>query len=62
MRICFEALLLLAPAAYEAKTGEEYNHSPPISYESFSNEEGWRPMNRTQQGKFTGANVPPGNP
>ncbi|MBU1248562.1 MAG: DUF4240 domain-containing protein [Proteobacteria bacterium] len=37
----FEALLSVAPTAFERKTGEEFDHVPHVSYESFSNREGW---------------------
>lgn len=37
----FEALLYLAPAAFEQKTGETWDYVPKISYETFSNREGW---------------------
>lgn len=37
----FEALLELAPAAYEAKTGEPFDYVAGCSYESFSNLAGW---------------------
>lgn len=38
----FEALLGLAGAAYEAKTGEEYEgFETSVSYETFSNRAGW---------------------
>jgi predicted DNA-binding WGR domain protein len=57
----FEALLGLAAAAYEKRTGEEYEHSPQISWESFSNQDGWKPTASTRPGKFTGAAIPPGN-
>jgi hypothetical protein len=45
----FEALLAVAPAAYEAKTGEEYDHVTPVSYESFSNAAGWKPTRASQR-------------
>lgn len=57
----FESLLSLVHQAYEAKTGEEYDHASPLSYESFSNAEGWRPTAQTKPGSFTGAGIPPGN-
>lgn len=57
----FEALLSLANQAYEAKTGEEYDHASPLSYESFSNAEGWQPTAQTKPGSFTGPGIPPGN-
>jgi predicted DNA-binding WGR domain protein len=37
----FECLLNLASTAFERKTGEEFDHASPLSYESFSNSEGW---------------------
>jgi hypothetical protein len=36
-----EALLTIAPAAYERRTGKELESDPPISYETFSNGAGW---------------------
>jgi predicted DNA-binding WGR domain protein len=57
----FEALLGLAAAAYEKKTGEEYDHSPQLSWESFSNQEGWKPTASTRPGMFTDLAIPPGN-
>jgi len=57
----FESLLGLAEEAYEAKTGEEYDHVANVSWESFSNREGWRPTKETRPGRATGENVPPGN-
>jgi hypothetical protein len=57
----FESLLSLAGAAYEQKTGEEWDHESPVSFESFSNAEGWKPTADTKPGKFTGENVPPLN-
>ena len=38
----FESLLYIAAAAHEAKTGEDYTHSPEPSYETYSNKDGWR--------------------
>jgi hypothetical protein len=38
----FESLLGLASAAYELKTGEDFDYSTGCSYESFSNPAGWR--------------------
>src|SRR5207248_2122881 len=38
----FESLLGLASAAYELKTGEQFEYSTGCSYESFSNPAGWR--------------------
>jgi len=57
----FESLLSLPASAYELKTGEEYEHVPPVSYESFQNSAGWAPTDKTRPGKFTGENIPPGN-
>jgi hypothetical protein len=37
----FEALLSLASAAYEKKTGAEFAHATAVSYETFSNVSGW---------------------
>jgi hypothetical protein len=57
----FEALLGLAPRAYQRKTGRSFEHVAPISYESFQNLAGWKPNNKTRPGKYTGPNIPPGN-
>jgi hypothetical protein len=57
----FESLLSLPAAAFERKTGKEYEHVPRISYESFQNPAGWAPTAATRPGKYTGENVPPGN-
>jgi hypothetical protein len=57
----FEALLYLAAHAYERKTGKEYEHGTPVSYESFKNSAAWAPTASTRPGKYTGSNVPPGN-
>ncbi len=54
----FEALLGLPERAYEDKTGQDFDHLSPVSYESFSNEAGWKPTLSTQAGRFTGDNVP----
>lgn len=37
----FEPLLYLAEYAYERKTNQEFDYLPNISYETFSNPEGW---------------------
>ncbi|MBI3946064.1 MAG: DUF4240 domain-containing protein [Armatimonadetes bacterium] len=37
----FEALLYVAPTAYERKTGLDFDHDAPLSYETFSNRAGW---------------------
>ncbi|MCA9078234.1 MAG: DUF4240 domain-containing protein [Planctomycetaceae bacterium] len=57
----FESLLSLPASAYERKTGKEYEHVSPISYESFENLAGWAPTAETRSGKFTGDGIPPGN-
>lgn len=38
----FEALLGIAPEAFERKTGKEWDYVSPLSYETFSNKEGWK--------------------
>jgi hypothetical protein len=38
----FETILGLASAAYELKTGDEFEYSTGCSYETFSNVSGWR--------------------
>jgi hypothetical protein len=57
----FEALLYLAGMAYEKKTGGEYEHVTPLSWESFSNKVGWAPTSATKSGTYTGPNIPLGN-
>ena len=37
----FEALLSLAPNAYELKTGKDFEYGTGCSYETFSNVAGW---------------------
>jgi len=37
----FETLLRIGAIAYERKTGKEYNHITKVSYETYSNKEGW---------------------
>ncbi|MFT3686264.1 MAG: DUF4240 domain-containing protein [Phycisphaerales bacterium] len=37
----FEPLLTLASAAYERKTGKDFDYTPGCDYEAFSNREGW---------------------
>ena len=56
----FESLLYLADVAYEEKVGEVYEHDSDVSYESFSNAEGWA-TGATSPGIYTGENIPPGN-
>jgi hypothetical protein len=36
-----ELLLTVAPKAYERSTGRAWDHEPPLSYESGSNDAGW---------------------
>ena len=36
-----EVLLSVAPMAFERKTGQEFDHSTPLSYETGSNQAGW---------------------
>ncbi len=38
----FEAILSVGPSAYERKTGQQFNHVTPLSYETFSNRAGWK--------------------
>ena len=38
----FEGLLYLATFAYEQKTGEEFDYSAPVNYETCSNAAGWQ--------------------
>lgn len=57
----FESLLSLPREAFERKTGEEYEHVSPVSYETFQNAAGWQPTSATRPGKFTGPDIPPGN-
>lgn len=40
--ISFEPLLNLADKAYEMKLGREFDYHPAISYETYSNKEGWK--------------------
>jgi predicted DNA-binding WGR domain protein len=42
----FEAILSVAPSAYERKTGTAFDYVPTISYETYSNQCGW-PKSRT---------------
>ena len=59
--IRFEPLLCLAEMAFEEISSEPFAPSPSVSFESFQNEAGWRPTSRTRRGRYSGANVPPGN-
>lgn len=46
----FESLLYLAEKAYHLKTGsDDYDYLPPVSYEMFSNHEGWPDMPTLQE-------------
>lgn len=56
----FESLVYLADVAYEEKVGEVYEHDSDVSYESFSNAEGWA-TGTTSPGIYTGEHIPPGN-
>ena len=38
----FEALLEIAPKAYEKKTGKEWAYVSKLSYETYSNKSGWK--------------------
>ncbi len=57
----FEALPWLAVGAHIAKTGAETPSLTPVSWESFSNLEGWRPNQYTRPGSATSDRVPPMN-
>ena len=37
----FETMLYVARSAFERKTDQEFDHVTPLSYETFSNREGW---------------------
>ena len=37
----FESLLSVAPTAHERRTKLEFDHETPLSYETFSNRDGW---------------------
>ncbi|MCI0357400.1 MAG: DUF4240 domain-containing protein [Planctomycetaceae bacterium] len=50
----FEPLLTVAAEAYAKKTGEEFDYSSPVSYETYSNLEGWKEAAARDRG-------PPGN-
>lgn len=45
----FEDLLYLAEQAYEMKIGQAFDFTPEVSYETFSNPEGW---NKTLKDRF----------
>ena len=57
----FECLLSLGPTAFERSTGTELDHCTAVSYESFQNQEGWKPTEATSPGKFTDEGMPPMN-
>lgn len=57
----FESILYLAGAAWEAKTGDEFDYASKTDFETFANKKGWKPTKQTKKGKFTGKNVPPLN-
>jgi predicted DNA-binding WGR domain protein len=50
----FEALLTVATTAYEREAGEQFDHVSPVSYETYSNQAGWRNLpgieDRAEQG------------
>lgn len=48
----FEALLSVAPEAYERKTGLEFEYITPLSYETFTNTAGWPRFGETAAGDF----------
>lgn len=37
----FEGMLSVAPSAHERKTGHDFDHVTPVSYETYSNTAGW---------------------
>ena len=57
----FESLLYLASGAYEAQTGVPQDQVTSVSWESFSNTDGWRPTRSTKEGRYTGPEMPPLN-
>lgn len=61
----FESLLSLAVECFEEKTGKPYEHTTPVSYESFSNREGWKATARTRStprpGRYTRPRIPVAN-
>ncbi|WP_133918276.1 DUF4240 domain-containing protein [Streptomyces sp. NBC_00582] len=57
----FESLLYLAGDAYEAQTGMPHDQLTSVSWESFSNIDGWRPAQSTTGGRYTGPEMPPLN-
>jgi hypothetical protein len=57
----FESLLYLARNAYQQRTGTPWDGLTRLSYESFSNLQGWRPTPATVPGRFTSDAIGPGN-
>ncbi|GGV87696.1 hypothetical protein GCM10015535_37410 [Streptomyces gelaticus] len=57
----FESLLYLASNAYEARTGVPHDELTSVSWESFSNTDGWQPTRSTTGGRYTGPEMPPLN-
>ncbi|MFF9076997.1 DUF4240 domain-containing protein [Streptomyces sp. NPDC014646] len=57
----FESLLYLASNAYEARTGDPHDQLTSVSWESFSNTDGWQPTRGTAGGRYTGPEMPPLN-
>ncbi|TWT64792.1 DUF4240 domain-containing protein [Allorhodopirellula solitaria] len=43
----FESLLTVASTAFERKTGQDFDHVPELSYESFRNQAGWPNSEKT---------------
>lgn len=54
----FESILFLAEQAWEAKTGGSFDYTSPIDFETFANEQGWKPTAKTKRGEATGAAMP----
>lgn len=38
----FESILYVAAEAFSLKTGEDFDHAAELSYETYSNEKGWK--------------------
>jgi Protein of unknown function (DUF4240) len=38
----FESILYVAATAYDRKTGKQFDHVTAVSYETFTNEDGWQ--------------------
>jgi len=43
----FEALLSIGATAFERKTGQEYNYVTKVSYETYSNSNGWSSLRQS---------------